>query len=69
MKNPVVKKINSKKPSFLKRTNVKFQFIIILLLVGIILNVTSNYSLWSTIFLGTALFFSTYLLKSLNIKL
>ncbi len=62
-------KLKKIKTSFYNKSQVKLQLIIILLLFGIILNVASNYSLWSTIFLGCALFFSTYILKSLNIKL
>lgn len=52
-----------------KKTNTILLSIIIVLSVGILLNILSNFSVWSTALLASSLFVSTYLLKTLNIKL
>ncbi len=52
-----------------KKTNTILLSIIIILSVGILVNILSNFSIWSTALLALSLFMSTYLLKTFNIKL
>jgi hypothetical protein len=52
-----------------KNSNSYLQLIIVMLILGVILNYSTNFSLWSTIILGTSIIISVYILKKLNIKI
>ncbi len=52
-----------------KKTNRILLSVIIILSLGILVNILTNFSVWSTLLLASALFMSTYLLKTFNIKL